>query len=106
MDSHTPSSRRSTERSGSPRTTENNSRPVLSPFNDKDWHDMRHGMHCLMYSIMGAHRDVQDGQQGTRFAVWAPNARDVSIVCDANYWQHGQDHLHRIDEGIWTGFVR
>ncbi len=66
---------------------------------------MRHGMHCLMYSILGAHPDVQEGQRGTRFAVWAPNARDVSVVCDANYWQHGQDPLHRIDEGIWTGFV-
>ena len=66
---------------------------------------MRHGMHCLMYSIMGAHPDVLEGKSGTRFAVWAPNAREVSIVCDANHWQHGQSLLHRIDDGIWTGFV-
>jgi 1,4-alpha-glucan branching enzyme len=58
-----------------------------------------------MYSIMGAHPDVHDGQTGTRFAVWAPNASEVSIVCDANYWKHGQSPLHRIDDGIWTGFV-
>ncbi len=58
-----------------------------------------------MYSVMGAHPDVQDGIPGTRFAVWAPNARDVSIVCDANHWQHGQNPLHRVDDGIWAGFV-
>ena len=58
-----------------------------------------------MYSVMGAHPDVQDGNTGTRFAVWAPNAREVSVVCDANYWQHGRNPLQRIDSGIWAGFV-
>lgn len=66
---------------------------------------MRHGMHCLMYSIMGAHPDVQEGAPGVRFAVWAPNAREVSIVCDANYWEHGRNPLHRVDDGNWAGFV-
>ncbi|MSR57547.1 MAG: 1,4-alpha-glucan branching protein GlgB [Planctomycetaceae bacterium] len=66
---------------------------------------MRHGMHCLMYTFMGAHPDVRDGVAGTRFAVWAPNAQEVSVACDANHWQHGQNPLARIDDGIWTGFV-
>ena len=60
---------------------------------------MRHGMHCLMYSVMGAHPDVQDGTTGTRFAVWAPNAREVSIVCDANHWQHGRNPLRLMIRG-------
>src|SRR5437879_1414392 len=77
-----------------------------APFTDNDRHAMRHGMHCLMYSVMGAHPDVQGGIAGTRFAVWAPNAREVSIVCDANHWQHGHNLLHRVDDGIWTGFVQ
>ena len=58
-----------------------------------------------MYTFMGAHPDVRDGVAGTRFAVWAPNAQEVSVACDANHWQHGQNPLARIDDGIWTGFV-
>lgn len=66
---------------------------------------MRHGMHCLMYTVMGAHPDIRDGVAGARFAVWAPNAREVSVACDLNQWQHGTNSLARIDDGIWTGFV-
>jgi 1,4-alpha-glucan branching enzyme len=62
-------------------------------------------MHCLMYSVMGAHLEVVEGVAGTRFSVWAPNAREVSVLCDTNHWQHGRSPLHRIDDGIWTGFV-
>ncbi|MGE5194866.1 MAG: 1,4-alpha-glucan branching enzyme, partial [Deltaproteobacteria bacterium] len=58
-----------------------------------------------MYSVMGAHPDVQDGSTGTRFAVWAPNAREVSVICDANHWQHGYNPLQRIDDGMWAGFI-
>src|SRR5690349_4768594 len=79
--------------------------PVLLNLTEHDRQVMRHGMHCLMYSFMGAHPDVQDGRPGVRFAVWAPNAREVSIVCDANHWQHGRNTLHRVDDGNWAGFV-
>lgn len=107
MDSVTPNTniRYTTARSVSVRKQVAEPRPVISQFTENDWHAMRHGMHCLMYSVMGAHPDVVDGAAGTRFAVWAPNAREVSIVSDANHWQHGRNPLHRIDDGIWSGFV-
>lgn len=66
---------------------------------------MRQGMHCLLYTKMGAHPDVVEGVAGTRFAVWAPNARDVSVVCDQNHWTHGRNTLRSADDGVWTGFV-
>lgn len=66
---------------------------------------MRQGMHCLMYTKMGAHLDFVDGVSGTRFAVWAPNARDVSVVCDANSWVAGVAPLQRAEDGVWSGFV-
>jgi 1,4-alpha-glucan branching enzyme len=66
---------------------------------------MRHGMHCLMYSVMGAHPDVRNGRRGVRFSVWAPNAQEVSVVCDANHWTHGRLPLSPSHEGIWSGFV-
>ena len=58
-----------------------------------------------MYTVMGAHPDVRDGVAGTRFSVWAPNAREISVACDLNHWQHGANPLSRIDDGVWTGFV-
>ena len=58
-----------------------------------------------MYRTLGAHPDVVDGAAGTRFAVWAPNAADVSVVCNANGWKPGQNRLWGSDSGIWSGFV-
>src|ERR1700733_2687438 len=60
---------------------------------------------CSMYRTLGAHPDVVDGAAGTRFAVWAPNAADVSVVCNANGWKPGQNRLWGSDSGIWSGFV-
>jgi len=105
METLTPNSRSSTPRSISCRLPAAEPCQALVPLTENDWHAMRHGMHCLMYSFMGAHPDVQNGSAGTRFCVWAPNAREVSIVCDANHWQHGHNPLSRIDDGLWTGFV-
>src|SRR5690348_1634635 len=60
------------------------------------------------YQTFGAHPVTFDGQKGVRFAVWAPNAREVSVVCDCNGW--GRDNagysLERIGTtGVWCGFV-
>ena len=58
-----------------------------------------------MYRTLGAHPDVVDGVAGTRFGVWAPNATEVSVVCNANGWQPGRNWLHGSDSGIWSGFI-
>ena len=44
------------------------------------------GKHYDIYEKLGAHPEVRDGVEGTRFAVWAPNARAVSVVGDFNLW--------------------
>jgi len=54
---------------------------------------------------LGAHLDEIDGVAGTRFAVWAPNATQVSVICNQNGWTAGRDPLHGSDSGIWSGFV-
>ncbi|HEV2360639.1 MAG TPA: 1,4-alpha-glucan branching protein GlgB, partial [Acidimicrobiales bacterium] len=44
--------------------------------------------------------------EGTHFAVWAPNARSVSVVHDHNAWDPGADHLQSLGaSGIWAGHV-
>ena len=58
-----------------------------------------------MYQSMGAHPDEVDGISGTRFAVWAPNAQEVCIVCDKNHWKHGEFYLNSSDAGVWSGFM-
>ncbi|GJD54231.1 1,4-alpha-glucan branching protein GlgB [Methylobacterium dankookense] len=60
----------------------------------------------LVYRVLGAQRGRLDGIDGFRFAVWAPNARRVSIVGDFNEWD-GRRHPMRLwqDGGIWELFV-
>lgn len=65
----------------------------------------RHGMYCTAYEWFGAHL-VNDGDvTGTRFAVWAPNAKEVCVICDRNGWQHGGFYLNSSNEGVWTGII-
>src|SRR5690606_12463118 len=59
-----------------------------------------------MYRSLGAHPTEIDGVRGTRFAVWAPNAVEVSVVCDGNGWTPGRDLLWGSDNGVWSGFVK
>ena len=62
----------------------------------------RAGRHEELWSKLGAH--LVDG--GVRFAVWAPNARFVSVVGDWNDWVTTADPLRPVvDSGIWEGIV-
>lgn len=58
------------------------------------------------YQTMGSHPASVGSVDGTRFTVWAPNARSVSVVGDWNTWQlpgHQLEFDHQ--SGIWTGFI-
>ena len=48
---------------------------------------------------------VIDGKKGWIFRVWAPNARDVSLVGDFNGWEVGATPMKKDDGGIWEVFV-
>jgi 1,4-alpha-glucan branching enzyme len=53
---------------------------------------------------MGAHPVEVDGIAGTYFAVWAPNARNVSVLGNFNGWD-GRHHQMRNTGGIWELFI-
>jgi len=71
-----------------------------------DLHLLAEGAHYRTYEKLGAHLWEVDGKAGTHFAVWAPNARSVSVVGDWNYWSKGADPLApQGSSGVWAGFV-
>ncbi|HEX4266816.1 MAG TPA: 1,4-alpha-glucan branching protein GlgB [Steroidobacteraceae bacterium] len=76
---------------------------------DHDIYLFREGTHVRAYEKLGAHAVARgpDGEQGTHFAVWAPNAAAVSVVGDFNGWNPATHPLTgRSDSsGIWEGFL-
>ena len=64
------------------------------------------GKHYEIYHKMGAHKVVNDGKDGVYFAVWAPNAKRVSVVGDFNDWDAQRNHMDRQEPiGIYTCFI-
>jgi 1,4-alpha-glucan branching enzyme len=73
---------------------------------DLDVYLLAEGKHRDLAQCLGAHQMVVDGVPGVRFAVWAPNARRVSVVGDFNTWD-GRRHQMRLrhEAGVWEIFV-
>src|SRR4051794_36567968 len=73
---------------------------------DFDFYLLGEGTHYRSYEKLGAHVTVLNGTPGTDFAVWAPNAREVSVVGDFNGWDPARDPLRpRGRSGVWERFV-
>lgn len=57
-------------------------------------------------TALGAHACTHEGVVGTRFAVWAPNARRVALVGDFNGWDARRHPMRlRHDAGVWELFL-
>lgn len=71
-----------------------------------DLHLFNEGKLHQAYAVLGSHFTQQDGVQGIRFAVWAPNAKRVSVVGDFNRWD-GRIHLMAVhgSSGVWELFI-
>jgi 1,4-alpha-glucan branching enzyme len=77
--------------------------PVLT---DYDVHLLGESKHYRAWEKLGAHLATEDGTAGVHFAVWAPDAAEVSVIGDWNGWDETQHPLRaRADSGIWEGFV-
>ncbi|MBI3378670.1 MAG: 1,4-alpha-glucan branching protein GlgB [Nitrospirae bacterium] len=77
--------------------------PVLSDF---DLHLIGEGSHYKKYEKLGSHVIEVNGIKGIHFAVWAPNAKRVSVAGDFNNWD-GRRHQMRVlgSSGVWEIFV-
>ncbi|MDB5685865.1 MAG: 1,4-alpha-glucan branching protein GlgB, partial [Rhizorhabdus sp.] len=77
--------------------------PVLGPMDD---YFIGEGSHLRLFDRMGAHLIEHEGASGIHFAVWAPNAKRVSVVGLFNVWDGRRDVMRlRRDTGIWEIFV-
>lgn len=72
-----------------------------------DIHLFKTGKHFKLYEKLGAHVTSFGSRKGVYFAVWAPNAKSVSVIGNFNGWSDAQNRMNpRWDEsGIWEVFV-
>ncbi len=96
-------------KASSPQESPKENLKVLShPFiTEHDIYLFKEGNHFRLYEKLGAHQIVVDGKPGVHFAVWAPNAKKVSVIGNFNGWNRSSHSLNpRWDHsGIWEGFV-
>ncbi|MEO8882552.1 MAG: 1,4-alpha-glucan branching protein GlgB [Devosia sp.] len=77
--------------------------PVLGPMDD---YYISEGSHLRLFDKLGAHEMEFEGLHGTHFAVWAPNAKRVSVVGPWNDWDGRRNPMRvRLDTGIWEVFI-
>ena len=79
----------------------------VSTLTDHDIYLFKEGNHFRLYEKFGSHMMTVDGQKGSHFAVWAPNAAAVSVTGDFNEWDTTSHPLkvRADDTGIWEGFI-
>jgi 1,4-alpha-glucan branching enzyme len=65
------------------------------------------GKHTRLYEKLGAFEIEHEGEIGTFFAVWAPNAESVQVIGNFNFWdKFSHPLMARWDSsGIWEGFI-
>ncbi len=74
---------------------------------DEDVYLFREGSHYRLYDKLGSHIAEYEKVKGVYFAVWAPNAKFVSVTGNFNGWDRRSHPLEaRWDSsGIWEGFI-
>jgi 1,4-alpha-glucan branching enzyme len=78
----------------------------MSLLTDDDLHYFNEGTHFSLYEKMGAHLVTNGSMEGTYFAVWAPNAKKISVIGDFNGWNKTTHPLRvKGQSGIWEGFI-
>ncbi len=82
------------------------SRSEIGLLTEQDLYLFNEGRHYRAYEKLGSHLTSTGGQPGTCFSVWAPNAREVTVIGSFNGWDHHSHPLRaRGSSGIWEGFI-
>ncbi|MDO9209004.1 MAG: 1,4-alpha-glucan branching protein GlgB [Sulfuricurvum sp.] len=79
----------------------------VSRISELDIYLFKQGNHTKLYEKLGSHRMEYEGRTGVYFALWAPNAKRVSVRGDFNDYDAAAHplRLREDDSGIWEGFI-
>jgi 1,4-alpha-glucan branching enzyme len=78
----------------------------LPTLGDVDVHLFNEGTHRKLWQKLGAHEREMDGVRGVAFAVWAPNARRVSVIGEFCRWDGRVFPMRRLGaSGVWELFI-
>ena len=87
-------------------TSAPSSRSEVGVLTEQDLYLFNEGRHYRAYEKLGSHLTSVGGEQGTGFSVWAPNAREVTVIGSFNGWDPRSHPLRaRGSSGIWEGFI-
>jgi 1,4-alpha-glucan branching enzyme len=76
-----------------------------SGLSEFDLYLLAEGTHMRAYEKLGAHLMEREARRGVHFAVWAPNAKLVSVIGDFNNWNPAVSCMRPSTAGIWEAFV-
>ena len=80
-----------------------------SSLGELDMYLITEGRHESLWEVLGAHvkRDEHGELIGTAFSLWAPNAKRVSLICDANFWDKEINPMIPLgSNGLWEVFIK
>lgn len=78
----------------------------LPTFGELDQYLFGMGVHYQLYAALGGRLTIQNGIAGVKFAVWAPAAKQVSLVADFNHWDGRVNPMRSMGHsGVWELFV-
>ncbi|QDG54695.1 1,4-alpha-glucan branching protein GlgB [Persicimonas caeni] len=73
---------------------------------DQDRYLFNEGTHFGLHNKLGSHTVEVDGELGTYFGVWAPDAERISVIGDFNGWNPDSHPLRQREAtGLWEGFI-
>jgi 1,4-alpha-glucan branching enzyme len=91
---------------GAGRAGSNGRAGIESPLSPQDLQGFAEGAHSRLHDLLGAHPGSVGGNDGVRFAVWAPAAARVSVIGDFNGWEARRHPLEPVGRtGVWCGHV-